>query len=73
MQKERNVLAERKLRDSLPNLQFSVDEFSEPFRIDRNRSGGGVIIYVRYDIPSKLLIKHFLPNDVEGLFVELKF
>ena len=67
------VLAERKLGDSLPNLQFSVDEFSEPFRIDRNRSGGRVIIYVRDDIPSKLLIKHFLPNDVESLFVELKF
>ena len=67
------VLAKRKLGDSLPNLQFSVNEFSESFRIDRNRSGGGVIIYVRDEIPSKLLIKHFLPNDVEGLFVELKF
>ena len=42
--------------------------FSEPFRIDRNRSGGGEIIYARDDIPSKLLPKH-----IEGLFVELNF
>ena len=42
--------------------------FSEPFRIDRNRSGGGEIIYARDDIPSKLLPKH-----IEGLFVQLNF
>ena len=41
---------------------------SDPFRIDRSRSGGGVIIYARDDIPSKLLAKH-----IEGLFVELSF
>ena len=40
------VLTETKLDDSFPNSQFSVDGFSEPFRIDRNRSGGGVMIYV---------------------------
>ena len=30
------VLTETKLDDSFPNSQFSVDGFSEPFRIDRN-------------------------------------
>ena len=29
--------------------------------------------YVQDDIPSKLLTKHFFPNDIEGLFVELNF
>ena len=67
------VLTETKLDDSFPNSQFLVDGFSEPFRIDRNRSGGGVMIYVRDVIPSKLLTKHFFPNDIEGLFVELNF
>ena len=65
------VLTETKLDDSFPNLQFSVDGFSEPFRIDRNRSGGEVMIFVGDDIPSKLLTKHFFPNDIEGLFLEL--
>ena len=31
------------------------------------------MIYVRDDIPSKLLKKHFFPNDIEGLFVQLNF
>ena len=31
------------------------------------------MIYVRDVIPSKLLTKHFFPNDIEGLFVELNF
>ena len=38
---------ETKLDDSFPNSQFPVDGFSEPFKIDRNRSGGRVMIYVR--------------------------
>ena len=67
------VLTETKLHDSFPNSQLSVDELSEPFRIDRNRSGGVVMMYVRDDVPSKLLTKHFFPNDIKGLFVELNF
>ena len=53
------VFTETKSDDSFLNLQFSVDGFSEPFKIDRNRSGGGVMIYDRDDIPSKLLTNIF--------------
>ena len=35
------------------------------YRIERNCNGGGVIIYVREDIPSKILEK--------GMFIELNF
>ena len=41
------VLTETKLDNSFQNSQFSVDGFSEPFRIDRNRSGVEVMIYGR--------------------------
>ena len=41
--------------------------------MDRNRNGGGVIIYVREDIPSKILTKHVWPSDTEALFIELDF
>ena len=64
------ILTETKLDDS---FQFLVDGFSEPFRIDKNRSGGRAMIYVRDVIPSKLLTKHLFPNDIEGLLVELNF
>ena len=35
--------------------------------------GGGILIYVREDIPCKLLDNHISPGDIEGLFVELNF
>ena len=66
-------LTETKVDDSFLNSQFLVDGFSEPCRIDRNRSGVGVMIYVWDDSSSKLLTKHFFPNDIKGLFVELNF
>ena len=39
--------------------------------MDRNRHGGGILIYVREDIPSKQLKRHNFPSDIEGIFVEL--
>ena len=53
--------------------QFLVNGFSEPYRVDRNRNGGWVMIYIREDIPSKQIDKHVFPDDMEGLFVELNF
>ena len=44
-----------------------------PRRLDRNGNGAGVIISVKEDIPSKSLEKHKLPQDIEGMFIELNF
>ena len=33
--------------------------------------GGGVLIFIREDVPSKRLCKHTLPGDVEALFIEV--
>ena len=35
--------------------QFLKKGFSDPFRIDQNARGGGILLYVRVDIPTKLL------------------
>ena len=72
-QKQILVLTETNLNDPFPNSQLLVDGLTKPFRIDRNRSTYGVMIYVRDGIPSKFLTKHFFPNDIEGLFVEVNF
>ena len=48
-----------------------INGYKEPYRLDRNRRGGGVIIYVREDIPSKELKKHNFTKGVEGIFVEV--
>ena len=49
------VVTETKLDDSFPKMQFSIDDFSIPYRLDRNRNGGGFMIYVQDDIPSIML------------------
>ena len=67
------IITETKLDDTFPVSQFHIDGFSKPYRLDRNRNGGGVIIYMREDIPSKILTKHVLPTDIEALFIELNF
>ena len=65
------TIQETKLDSSFPTQQFSLDGFSAPYRLDRNREGGGVLIYVREDIPSKQLSKHTFTKNVEGLFIEV--
>ena len=67
------VLTETKLDGSFPTSQFMVDGFSMPYRQDRNRNGGGIMIQIRDDIPSKRFTKHVFPDIKEGLFVELNF
>ena len=65
------VLTETKLDASLPPAQFCINGFSTPYRLDRDRNGGGILLYVREDIPIRLLISHDFPCDIEGLFVEI--
>ena len=65
------AIQETKLDGSYPTQQFALTGYSEPYRLDRNRDGGGVLIYVREDIPSKQLKKHSFTKNVEGLFLEI--
>ena len=66
------IVTEAKLDDSFPSkVQFYIDGFSMPYRLDRN--GGDLMIYVRDDIPSKMLTKHNLPEDIQAAFIEFNF
>ena len=49
------IISERKLDDSFPTAQFLLHGFSAPYRLDRNSKGGGILLYIREDIPSRLL------------------
>ena len=66
------VITETKLDSSFPDSQFKIDGFRQPYRLDRNKHGGGVMILVNEDIPSKLVSKHTLPDDMENMFIEIK-
>ena len=54
------IATETKLDSVFPTSQFVVDGYSEPYRLDRNRNGVGVLIYIREDLPSKLQANHTL-------------
>ena len=66
-----SVLSETKLDDTYMSNQFQIEGFSTPFRADRNARGGGLLIYLRDDIPCKILRNQDLPSNVEPIFIEL--
>ena len=50
-----------------------IKKFRPPYRLDRNKHGGGLLIYVREDIISVELTKHACSEGFESLFIELDF
>ena len=65
------IVGETKLDESFTENQFIINGFKKPYRLDRNRNGGGVMIYVREDIPSKELKKHKFSKNIEAIIVEI--
>ena len=49
------MISEAKLDNSFPEGQLLIAGYSSPYGFDRNCRGGGIVLYVREDIPSKLL------------------
>ena len=65
------LITEIKLGNTFPTAQFLVLGFSKPFCLDRNRKEGGVMTYVRENIPDKLLRKLVFPSDIECIFLKM--
>ena len=63
------MISETKLDDSFPTRQFLIKGFSAPYRLERNRSGGGILVYVREDIVSHLIAIDF--SNREDFSVEI--
>ena len=64
------LISETKLADSFPSAQFLIKGFCAPYRFDRNSKGGGLLFYIREDIPSKILT--YSSNcDIETLLVKI--
>ena len=66
-------ITDTKTDSSFPEAQFEIDGFTTPYRVDRDCHGGGILLYIRQDIPSKLLINLKISENLEGVFVELNF
>ena len=61
------MTSETKIDDSFPVGQFIIDGFSPPYRLNRNCHGGGLMLFVRKDIFSNLLVIEEKP--IERFFI----
>ena len=48
------LVSETKIDSSFPTGQFKIEGYTT-YRLDRNSNGGGILLYVREDIPSTFL------------------
>ena len=58
------MISETKLDSSFPNGQFQIHGYSEPYRLDRNGNGGGILEF----IPTNLIDSQM---KIEGFFIEI--
>ena len=69
------ALSESKIDESFPNAQFIVNDFSL-HRKDRNRFGGGILLYMRSDIPHRrrydLELNSQVSHGVEIMIIETR-
>ena len=65
------LISETKLDASFPSGQFILDGFTPPYRPDRTQRGGGIMLFIREDIHSKLLNTNTSISGIENLLVEI--
>ena len=64
------TIAETKIDDTFPTSQFVIEDYMKPFRYDRGRYGGGLLVYVKEGLPAKQLYTYKFPNNIEVRVVE---
>ena len=64
------MILETKIDNNFPISQFTMTGYSILFRLDRASHGSGILLFVREDIPCKI-IKTDCDADFEGTFVEI--
>ena len=65
------LISGTKIDETFLPSQFHIPGFSSPYRLDRTKNGGGNLIYIRENVPSKNInIKKFR-LDIECIFIEI--
>ena len=57
------IISETKADDAFPDGQFFLDGFEAPFCLDQNRSGGGIMLFIRNDNLAKVVSTNDRPNE----------
>ena len=61
-----------KLQDTFSHALYHLKDFSNPCRWDWNSHGGGILVYLRDNIPSNLVKLDQKFENFEDFFVELE-
>ena len=64
-------MTESKLDNSFPTAEFQINGFTSPYRLDTNAHDRGILLYIREDIPSKLLKWTDFEGNLEAMFAEI--
>ena len=64
------LISETKIDDIFPTAQFFIKGFSAPHRQDKNRTGGGILLFVPEVVSSRILNPKS-KADIETLSVEI--
>ena len=64
------MVSERKIDNSFSVDDFVIDGFNTTYPLDRDSNRGGIILYVREDIPPNLFATDN-KNHIESFYVEL--
>ena len=68
------LVSETKIDTTFPSSQFNIPGYATPFRADRKENGangGGMLLYLREDIPCKIVYNKETHSDIECFFVEI--
>ena len=65
------LLSKTKLDNTFPLSKFILEEFTPPYRLDRTEHGGGLMLFIREDIPSKQLPNVNPSGKIKNIFVEI--
>ena len=63
------MISETNIGDSFPLGNLVIAGFSKRYRLDRDSLGGGILLYVREDIPTNLIEVETKP--IESFYVEI--
>ena len=65
--------AETKLDSSFPSGKFFEAGYASPYRLDVSANSGGLLVYIKEHIPSRLLRKFTVPKDIQIIPIEINF
>ena len=67
------AIGETKLDETFSNNEFFIEGFKKPYRLDKSKNSGGLMVYIKSHIPSRILSDFLLPKDFQAIPFEISF